>query len=72
MAALDLFLCILHAGENADSIERSTFSDAQCHLALDHHQVLHFCKAARRLLGSGFKIHKCISPSVNQWITFLT
>lgn len=51
----DLFVCISHMEENADSKECISRS-----LVSLHHQLLQFCRFAKRLLGSNFKRHKHI------------
>lgn len=61
----DLFVCISHMEENADSKECISRS-----LVSLHHQLLQFCRFAKRLLGSNFKRHKHIRKK-NQEISTL-
>lgn len=57
----DLFVCISHMEENADSKECISRS-----LVSLHHQLLQFCRFAKRLLGSNFKRHKHIRKKIKK------
>lgn len=57
----DLFVCISHMEENVDSKECISRS-----LVSLHHQLLQFCRFAKRLLGSNFKRHKHIRKKIKK------